>query len=280
MEQAARHEPVAVGGVAVAHQVGDVAAVAGREYLVFGVAEALVEAQSQPFDRRPRKQLVPGPSETANPQQLGHDLHAGRMPLLRRDAPVGHGVLPYAFTAAVRRPFLDEVREDDAVLADAAVAELLQVVRGEGVVRIDEDHKLAACPVEPRVAGPADAPVRTVEDAHPRVARRMAVADLARAVGAPVVYEQQLEVAHRLAEDAFDARVEVFFDLVDRDYDGYQHGWQVRFRWFATVVQCRRRSVPAGGTGWSRRRFSGERSPMYWSMPRLQRVRCSRMLSR
>ena len=48
---------------------------------------------------------------------------------------------------------LDEVREDDAVLADAAVAELLQVVRGEGVVRIDEDHKLAARPVESRVAG-------------------------------------------------------------------------------------------------------------------------------
>ena len=84
----------------------------------------------------------------------------------------------------------------------------------------------------------------------------MAVADLARAVGAPVVYEQQLEVAHRLAEDAFDARVEVFFDLVDRDYDGYQHGWQVRF----PVVRDGSSVQTPFGAGWGRRM---EQAPVF-----------------
>ena len=99
------------------------------------------------------------------------------------------------------------------------------MVRGEGVVRIDEDHKLPACLVESRVSGPADTPVRAVEDAHPPVACRIAVADRSGAVRAPVVYEQQLEVGHRLAKDAFDARFEVFFGLVDRNDNGYLHGF-------------------------------------------------------
>ena len=222
VEQAPRHEPVVVGRVAERDDVGDVGTILDREDLVLGVVERFVEAQLEAFDRRPGEHLVPGPAETAVAQQVRNDRHAVVVP--GHDPAVAHGIDTGAGRFAASGALLEEIREGDAVLADSALGELLQVLGNDPVVGVHEHHEFAPGLVEPQVPCCTDSAVGAVEDPDAPVLCRVAVADRLAVVRAAVVDEQQFEVRHGLSQNALDAGRQVLFRVEDRDDDRNKHG--------------------------------------------------------
>ncbi len=93
---------------------------------------------------------------------------------------------------------------------------------GEGVVRVDEGHQVAAGLGDPPVAGRPEPGVLLAHDAHAVVGRRVPRDDVHRPVGRPVVDDDHLEVAVGLAEDRGEAGVDVVLDRVDGDHDADQ----------------------------------------------------------
>lgn len=103
--------------------------------------------------------------------------------------------------------------------APGGVEEGLQHARVHGVVGVDEGYVVARGDVEAEVAGGCLAGIGAVEHAHSGVRGGCGIGDGGGAVGAAVVYHDELQGSVGLREHAVEALSQVALAVIDGYYD-------------------------------------------------------------